>query len=384
MARKLRMAAVRMLGKSAPVGERLQRADALVAQAAKEGAQLVVLPELFNIGYEYHENNYTLPEPIDGQTVTWMKDTAKRYNVHLSGSLLLVDGKDVYNSQILISPDGRRWRYDKNYPFAFERAYFRDGSETMIAHTDIGSFGMMICWDYSHPELWQRYAGQVDAMIITSSPPKMLRFELTMPNGQHIDSRALGPLLNRGYHGNDEPFGKDLDAQAAWLGVPLVNTTHSGEFHTFLPRARAMAMLYLMFRPDLWGQVGKGEEMEMRTTYYNQTKIVSGTGEVLARVTSDEGVSVVEVELADTAPAAPTEPQPEIPFSTAAYFFADVLAPALMEQAYRDGIRRHWGQKMAPFQRSIRWSIVLGLGLLGIVAALLRGVGQLTSGGKKR
>ncbi|MEO1442235.1 MAG: carbon-nitrogen hydrolase family protein, partial [Chloroflexota bacterium] len=135
MSRQLKIAAVRMDAKPALVNERLERAESRVAEAASTGAQLIVLPELFNTGYEYHDNNYTLPEPEDGPTVTWMKAQASQHNAHIAGSLLLVDGKNIYNSQILVAPDGRLWRYDKNYPWLFERAYFKDGQDITVANT---------------------------------------------------------------------------------------------------------------------------------------------------------------------------------------------------------------------------------------------------------
>lgn len=380
MPRKIKVAAVRMDATPAPVDERLERAEAFVAEAASAGAQLVVLPEVFNTGYEYHENNYNAAEPIDGKTVTWMRDMAQKHGVHVAGSLLLVDGKDVYNSQILMAPDGRRWRYDKNYPWLFERAYFRDGSETMVAHTDLGKLGMMVCWDYAHPELWQRYAGQVDAMVITSSPPRYHRFQMIMPDGSKVDSRALGPLVNKAYYGDDEPFGADMDAQAAWLGVPVINTTGGGQLRTYFPAPRLAMFFYTLFRPDLWRHVSKAHDAELIADYFEQTKIISADGAVQARVTEQEGFVIDEIELADETPQPDMETQPDIPYAASTYFFTDVFGPAQMERYYREGVRQHWGQRMAPYQRSYRWHIVIGLGVLGLLATLLRFLGRLTAG----
>ena len=66
MGRRLKAAAVQMDAVSVPVPKRLGRATDLITEAVNGGAQLVVLPELFNIGYEFHERNYALAEPIDG------------------------------------------------------------------------------------------------------------------------------------------------------------------------------------------------------------------------------------------------------------------------------------------------------------------------------
>lgn len=383
MPRTIKVAAVQMDASPAPKIDRLERAETFIAEAASAGAQLVVLPELFNSGYEYHDDNYTLPEPIDGETVQWMKTQAAKFNVHLAGSLLLLDGKDVYNSQIIMAPDGRRWRYNKNYPYAFERAYFKDGSDIMIADTDLGRLGMMICWDYTHPELWQRYAGQVDMIVMTSSPPTENKFKLILPNGERIDSRHLGPIVRNAYHGADEPFGADLDAQAGWLGVPLVNTTASGTFRSYLPNPRIPFVAYTLFRPDLWKHFNRAEKVEIEKGFYYQTKIVGGDGRVRAHLEDPEGFIMDEIDLPDETPPKPSTPQPAIPISNATYFLADVIGPAVMESAYREGVRGAWGKRMAPRRQSVRWIPVIAIGLLAMLAAIVRGLGNLTSGGKR-
>jgi len=88
MARQLKIAAIQMDANPAPTGERLERAERLVIAAAQSGAQLVVLPELFNTGYAYAESNYRRAELPDGPTVTWLREMAARLNVHLAGSLM--------------------------------------------------------------------------------------------------------------------------------------------------------------------------------------------------------------------------------------------------------------------------------------------------------
>ena len=73
MSRKIVVAAVQMDATPAPLTDRLERAEQLIGGAHKSGAQLVVLPELFNTGYEYSEYNYKLAERENGPTLTWMK-----------------------------------------------------------------------------------------------------------------------------------------------------------------------------------------------------------------------------------------------------------------------------------------------------------------------
>jgi predicted amidohydrolase len=131
MARIINVAAIQMDANPAPTYDRLQRAQKLITEAARAGAHLVVLPELFNTGYGYRDENYDRAESITGSTANWLRQTAARHQIHLAGSLMLLDGKEIYNALLLFAPDGRMWRYDKNYPWGWERGYFRNAKGTV-------------------------------------------------------------------------------------------------------------------------------------------------------------------------------------------------------------------------------------------------------------
>lgn len=97
---KITVAAVQMLGEVDATDNRLNRAANLVQDAAKQGASLVVLPELFNTGYAYSSANYCRAETLDGPTATWMRETAAAHNIHLAGSLLLLGKNEVFNAML--------------------------------------------------------------------------------------------------------------------------------------------------------------------------------------------------------------------------------------------------------------------------------------------
>src|SRR5512139_1748075 len=122
MPRALKVAIVQLDVTPSPTPERLARAERLITQAAQAGAQLIALPEVFNTGYRYTDENFQRTEPIDGLTVTWMKQISARLNIHLAGSILLHDHGEIYNALLLVAPDGQLWRYDKIFPWGWERA----------------------------------------------------------------------------------------------------------------------------------------------------------------------------------------------------------------------------------------------------------------------
>jgi predicted amidohydrolase len=361
MARTIKIAAIQLDATPAPVPDRLSRAANLVTEAVAAGAQLVVLPEVFNTGYEYSDANYALAETTNGQTVTWMKAQAAQQGIHLAGSLLLMDEDNVYNSMLLVAPDGRTWRYDKSFPWAWERAYFREGRTITVADTDLGRFGMLICWDYAHPELWARYAGKVDAILIASCPPKTAELDIVFPDGTRYNN-SEGPTV---FTGTDMPFGMDLQEQSTWLRVPVVNTTGSGTFRSKPPMALISLSSILAAQPGLWKQLLYANEIYLECGFYPQTKIADAQGNLLAQVAEEGDRCVVaEVELADLPPK-PLEPQPKSVYTPYAYLMSDWVGPAFMTLLYRRGYRRQFGRQMAPVDYTTRvWSVAAILALL--------------------
>ena len=341
MPRTIAIAAVQMDASPAPTADRLDRAGRLVSAAAGDGAQLLVLPELFNTGYAYADANHRLAEPFDGQTVTWMKAAAARLNVHMAGSLMLLDQDDIYNALLLFAPDGRMWRYDKLYPWGWERGYFRPGHGITVAETDLGHVGMMICWDTAHPRLWRRYAGRVDLMVISSCPPDVSNPTFHFPNGDSLTFDRMGPILASMQGSGPRVFGDMIDRQAGWLGVPCVNTVGSGHLRTAIPNGLGSFLTFLPLAPWLLRYLPQAGRMHMSCDLIAGCKVVDASGQVLASLTQEQGeiFTLAAVTLAGERPR-PQGPQPasSVPFLT--YLSSDVLLPALTIPVYRRGVRR--------------------------------------------
>jgi len=349
MNRTIAIAAIQMDANPAPLTDRLARAEALVTQAAAAGAQLVVLPELFNLGYAYADENLHRAERLDGPTATWMRATAARLHVHLAGSLLLLDEDEIYNALLLFAPDGRMWRYDKHYPWAWERAYFRESDRITVARTDLGDIGMLICWDAAHAELWRRYAGRVDLMLIASSPPDAGNPVYSFPNGARITVDEMGPAFRALKDAGAQVFGATIDRQTAWLGVPAVNTVSCGQVTTAIPNGRAAFLAILPLAPWLIRHLPHAHRLHATYTFVPACKIVAADGQVLAGLTQaqDETFALAQVALAESHPV-PRGRQPVPPVPRPAYWFADLLIPGLVTGVYRQGARRIWGLQMVP------------------------------------
>lgn len=331
----LNLAAVRMDATPVNVDSRLGRTWSLVSSAAKKGAQLVVLPEVFNTGYVYSPTNYQLAEGINGNTVSWMKETAHELNVHIAGSLLLRESDGIYNTMLLVAPDGRLWRYDKTYPWAWERAYFRPRKNPIqVAETDLGKIGMLICWDVGHANLWAQYAGKIDLFISSSCPPLVHNVDIHMPDGKTVNARELGRLLQSAYRGGDRVFGELYRNQTRWLGVPSVNTTGAGTFKSHLPFPKFAATSFLSLRPDLWKYIRQAEEITISSGYFDDTFIADADGNVLAKTKLDNDDFVVApVTLPDKTPQ-PTSPKQPASGLGAVTYLVDAYVNAILKNYY--------------------------------------------------
>jgi predicted amidohydrolase len=344
MARKLDVAAVQMDANPAPTTERLARAERLATDAARAGAQLIVLPELFNAGYAYSDENHARAERFDGQTVAWMRAAAARLGVHLAGSLMLLDQGDIYNAMLLFAPDGRVWRYDKNYPWGWERGYFREprgGRRVVVAETDLGDFGLMICWDLAHLELWQQYAGRVDMVVICSCPPQVSDPTYHFPDGDRVTADDMGATMAALKGSGHRVFGDMLNQQTAWLGVPAVSTVGCGRIRTSIPNGRLSVLSYSLVAPWLLKYVSQADRVEMSCGFTQGCKVVDADGQVLAELSQEEGeaYTLAEVTLSGQR-RIPQEPQPVSLMPKVAYFIADVWLTSLVRSTYRRGVRR--------------------------------------------
>ncbi|MBN1200466.1 MAG: carbon-nitrogen hydrolase family protein [Anaerolineae bacterium] len=350
MSRTVTAAAVRLSNVPAPTHERLQNAAIQIAEAAAQGAELVVLPELFNTGYVYSRENYTRAEPIDGPTVTWMKAQAAEHSVHLAGSLLLLGPEHITNSLFLAAPDGRWWRYDKNFPWAWERLYFREGREITVAKTDIGTFGLMICADVFVPHLFGRYAGKVDALIVCASPPQMHKLEFRFPDGWQTTLADLLAVPEATRAAADEAFGAHELRYTTWLGVPVVQSIPWGQFSSHIPIPWLSFGIPLAHQPALWRYIPQGREAIGTANYYPFNQIADAEGNVLVRYDKEaDGFALATIKLADTPPT----PRGRPPRSQ---ILSPDIANWIMIPFYRLGVRRAWGRHMArPSYQTRAW-----------------------------
>ena len=167
----LNLGIVQMNAEPLNVEGNLDKAERLLAACAAGGAQLVVLPEMFNVGFHVGESLMMVAEPLEGRTVGWMRRLAKEHGVYITGSLYERFEDHFYNTMVMVGHDGSLQHYRKRNPTLSESAVWRR-SETPgpgIFDTPFGRIGGAICFDSFARETHEGFRESgVDAVIIVA------------------------------------------------------------------------------------------------------------------------------------------------------------------------------------------------------------------------
>lgn len=135
----------------------LQNSLQLAQQAAKNGANLIVLPELANTGYLFssRQDAFQHAEGVpDGPSVRAWIEFAKQHQVYLVAGLAEQEGMRLFDTAVLLGPDGFIGKYRKAHLWNKEKLWFTPGDLGFpVFETPIGRIGLMICWDVWFPEV---------------------------------------------------------------------------------------------------------------------------------------------------------------------------------------------------------------------------------------
>lgn len=192
-------------------------AEARIAEAARRGSQLVILPELWSTAYALErapELAASLAEDADaGGWFGRFAALARTNGVWLAGSLLEARGGRYFNCLALYGPDGRlHAAYRKMHLFRLmrEEQYLAPGEEAVLVDAPWGRTGLAICYDLRFPELFRRYAlAGARLMLIPAEWPHPRRAHWrTLLAARAIENQCFVAACNRiGTTGTNTFFG---------------------------------------------------------------------------------------------------------------------------------------------------------------------------------
>jgi predicted amidohydrolase len=152
--RTVRLATVHYKPKGKSMQANNEEFAPLIADAAKQKADLVVLGETvtyYGLGKDYHE----CAEPIPGPSTKYFGELAKQHNLYIVVGLLEREKHLVYNVAVLLGPDGNvAGKYRKVcLPRGEIERGCAPGSDYPVFSTRFGKLGMMVCYDGFFPEV---------------------------------------------------------------------------------------------------------------------------------------------------------------------------------------------------------------------------------------
>jgi len=124
------------------------RAKKMIAEAAQNNAQIVLLPEAMDLGWT-HPSALTKAYPIPGgKTYESLAQSAVDNGVYVCAGIIEKDGDKVYNSAVIISPEGELLlKHRKINELKIGHKYYALGENLNVCDTEYGRIGLMICAD---------------------------------------------------------------------------------------------------------------------------------------------------------------------------------------------------------------------------------------------
>ncbi|HEY1060280.1 MAG TPA: amidohydrolase [Daejeonella sp.] len=171
----------------------------------REKTDLIVLPEMFNTGFSM--NPEQLAEDMDGKTMKWMHQQAKKFDCVLTGSIIIKDDKKYFNRLIWMRPDGTYEYYDKRHLFGLgeEDKHYSSGNKKLLVELHGWKICPMICYDLRFPVWLRNIDEEYDMLLIVANWPerRSLHWRTLIP-ARAIENQAFVVAVNRvGHDGNE-------------------------------------------------------------------------------------------------------------------------------------------------------------------------------------
>lgn len=199
------------IAEAAPETNR-RRAVEAIEEAAARGADLVALPELWNVGFFAFDTYEDLAEPLDGPSLSLVRETAAANGVGLLAGSIVEDLAEseadgpaetgLSNTTVLYDRDGSRLAtYRKQHLFGYESAENQllvPGTSLGVASFEGFTVGMTTCYDLRFPELYRELLDQGVTLVLVPSAWPYPRVEhwKTLPQARAVENLFYVATVN--------------------------------------------------------------------------------------------------------------------------------------------------------------------------------------------
>lgn len=216
--RNFRLAMVQMFVEGGELDINLKHAAECIEKASQNGADIVLLPEVMDLGWT-HSSALNLAFPVPGgKTFHALAEAAKKNNIYVCAGIVEKDDDKTYNTAVLIDNKGNLLiKHRKLNELNIAHNLYEQGDRLNVCHTEFGTIGIHICADaFAKDLILSRALGYMGADIILSPS------SWAVPPDHDNLKEPYGDEWNQAY----EPVAKDF---RMWIiGVSNVGQVTDG------------------------------------------------------------------------------------------------------------------------------------------------------------
>lgn len=170
-----------------------QRLTALVGTT-----DVAVLPEMFTTAF--CTDQMDLAEPMEGNTVAWLKTWSNNTGIALMGSFMAEEQGKRYNRAFFVTPQGNFFYADKRHLFTMggEREHFSEGNNVLQVHYLGVNIRVLVCYDLRFP-VWARNVNNAyDVLVYVANWPsvRITDWDILLP-ARAVENQAYVCGVNR-------------------------------------------------------------------------------------------------------------------------------------------------------------------------------------------
>ncbi len=182
----------------------MEKAAKLIEQAAKQGVELLVFPEMTFTGFTMN-TALAGEEMLFSPTLRFFKENSRKYHMAMAFGFVEDFGEEYYNKLMIVSEGRVIYDYDKIHPFNYgeEGRHYIGGHEVKTATLKDMEISGFVCYDLRFPEVFQAVSGQADMILVIANWPKerILHWE-TLLRARAIENQCYIIGVNRIGKGN--------------------------------------------------------------------------------------------------------------------------------------------------------------------------------------
>ena len=265
MSNSVRVAAIQHRSKLGRIDENISTVEPLIEAAAREGSELVALPEMSISGYTLNNEMWRYSEPVDGSTERWLKKISQKHGIWCCVGLTQNIGLDFYNTYLVSNPRGEVVGrvQKKQTEFNIHKA----GSlESHVVETSFGRIGIGICAD-THMSFFPQYMREQEIAL------------LLLPHAWPTIYKTSKLATQNDINEQEQRVKEYASFYARMLGVPCVFTDQTGPIEG-----------------KKWPGI-TGRLMDINNMHYPGLTTIARPENVICQMGDEEGYIVTDVPL---------------------------------------------------------------------------------------